>query len=57
MNREIIYGFIVGLIVAVCMRFIPVFHGPNSNIIKTKEFFDSDKNTCYTLSPYIVNCE
>ena len=41
--KEILFGILCGLLVALCMRYIPIFHGPNSNIIRNKSFKD-DKN-------------
>ena len=56
MRKDILYGIFVGFIVALAMRFIPVFHGPNSNIIKNMEFREQETNKCYSLSPYKIDC-
>ena len=53
-KKEVLYGILTGLMVAIAMRFIPVFHGPNSNIIKHMDFKEDDK--CYTLTPYPIEC-
>lgn len=52
--KEIILGIFCGVLIATCMRYVPIFHGPNSNIVKFKKFED-DKG-CYNLSPYPVTC-
>ena len=53
--KEVLFGILCGLLIALCMRYIPIFHGPNSNIIRNKNFKD-DKNKCYSLEPYPVVC-
>ena len=53
--KHLLFGLLIGFLVALAMRFTPVFHGPDSNIIKKKTF--RDENGCYSLVPYIIECE
>lgn len=50
MKKEIIGGVLSGLIIVIAMKYIPVFHGFDSNDVKRIVFEDID-NKQYMLVP------
>jgi hypothetical protein len=52
--------FIIGIVFAILLYYIFIFkniyHGPNSNIVKTKVFFNKNKNICYKFIPKAHIC-
>ena len=55
MNIQIL-ACVYGLIIALFMRIIPVYHGYDSNDITRIIYYDENKKKYYTLVPKIYKC-
>lgn len=53
---NIIIGFFVGVMIAKVLIPTAVYHGPNSNEIIKKIYYDSKTNSCYRFEPKIYMC-
>ena len=51
-----LYACIYGLIIALFMRIIPIYHGYDSNDITRIIYFDDTKKRYYTLVPKMDKC-
>jgi hypothetical protein len=54
MLSSIILGLSLGILI-VYMNKKPLYHGPNSNIIRNNIYFDSKTNTFFKLIPTICD--
>jgi len=55
MKFDIITGIIFGLIVAFTMKYVPIFHGFDSNDVKRIIF--TDEKGEYVLIPLQIDCK
>ena len=55
MKDRVIAGVLSGLIIAIAMRYIPIFHGYDSNDV-AKIIFTDEFNKQYLLVPEKVKC-
>ena len=55
MKQELICGLLAGFIITLAMRYVPIFHGFDSNDVKRVMFKDQDGKN-YILIPTRVDC-
>ena len=54
--QTIFSGILFGILVALSMRYVPIFHGYDSQDIKRIVFVDPKTLKKYTLLPEKINC-
>ena len=54
--QTILSGCLFGILVALSMRYVPIFHGYDSKDIKRIIFVDPKTLKKYTLIPEKINC-
>ena len=54
--ETILSGVLFGILVALSMRYVPIFHGYDSRDIKRIVFVDPKTLKKYTLTPEKINC-
>ena len=52
---DILSGIFVALCIVITMKFVPIFHGYDSNDVK-RVIFEDENNKQYILEPYYTQC-
>lgn len=54
MNSSNILGFFLGVLIC-CFFKKTIYHGPDSNIIRTNIYYDTNTNMCFKLIPTLCD--